>query len=79
MRYVVWGLLVALVVLHQSGIASDSNQLVFGFLPINLLFHAAISCAAGAAWFLAVKFAWPAGLDDEPVSDSDAASNGDAA
>jgi hypothetical protein len=78
MRYAVWGLLVALLALHQSGLFADSNQLVFGFLPINLLFHAGISLAAGGAWFLAVKFAWPADLDDDSTTDADTASSRDA-
>ena len=59
MRYVVWGLLLMLVVLHQSGIASDSTRLLFGFLPEGLAFHIGISLAAGVTWFLATRFAWP--------------------
>lgn len=69
MRYVVWGLLAVLVVLHQSGPAAlwakpaERVELVFGFLPAELLFHAGISLAAAATWFLAVRFAWP--VEDE--------------
>jgi hypothetical protein len=70
MRYVVWGLLVALVVLHQSGIASDSTQLLFGFLPAGLAFHIGISLAAGATWLLATLYAWPVTEPPtEPIAD----------
>ena len=63
MRNVVWGMLLLLVVLHQSGIASDSTYLLFGFLPARLAFHIGISLAAGATWLFAATFAWP--VDDE--------------
>jgi hypothetical protein len=67
MRYVVWGLLLSLAVLHQSGIASDSTHLLFGFLPTGLAFHIGISLAAGATWLLATLYAWP--IDDSTASD----------
>jgi hypothetical protein len=68
MRYVVWGLLLILVVLHQSGIAIDSTKLLFGFLPEGLAFHIGISLAAGVTWFLATRFAWP--IDETTANES---------
>ena len=63
MRYVIWGLLLVLVLLHQSGIAADSTELLFGFLPEGLAFHIGISLAAGVTWLLATIYAWP--VDEE--------------
>ncbi|MBT4864068.1 MAG: hypothetical protein HON53_02965 [Planctomycetaceae bacterium] len=74
MRYVVWGLLLILVVLHQSGIAIDSTKLLFGFLPEGLAVHIGISLAAGATWLLATLYAWP--IDESSESENAESSNG---
>ena len=65
MRYVVWSLVVLLVILHQDNWFWEDDRLVFGFLPITLLYHACISIGAGIAWYLATVFAWPEGLEQE--------------
>lgn len=75
MKYVVWGLVVLLIVLHQDVWFWEDDTLVVGFMPITLLYHAGISVAAGVTWFLATKFAWPDALEE----DSPAAGNGGAA
>lgn len=67
MKAVVWGLVLLLVVIHQDLWNWNNDRLVFGFMPITLAYHAAISLAAGIVWFLAINFAWPEGLDDLPV------------
>lgn len=59
MKYVIWGMIVALLILHQDNWMWDNKTLVFGFMPIGLLYHAGISMAAAFTWFLATKFAWP--------------------
>jgi len=64
MKYVVWGLVVLLVILHQDNWLWDDATLVGGFLPITLLFHGGLSIAAAFTWFLATKFAWPADVAD---------------
>jgi hypothetical protein len=76
MKFVVCGLVVLLLVIHQDNWFWDNSHLVFGFMPIGLLYHAGISLAAGATWFLATKFAWPTDLE---VSASDDAQGGDSA
>lgn len=65
MKYVVWGLVVLLIVLHQDVWLWENDTLIAGFMPITLLYHACISLAAGVTWFLATKFAWPAALEEE--------------
>lgn len=59
MKYVVWGLVVVLLVLHQDNWLWDDDTLLFGFMPIGLFFHACISLAAAGTWYLGTRFAWP--------------------
>jgi len=63
MKYVVWILVVALAILHQDVWYWHDGTLVFGFLPITLLYHVCISIGAGITWFLAVQYAWPKDLE----------------
>lgn len=65
MQRLVWVLILVLVILHQDNWFWDSDRLVFGFIPIGLFYHACLSVAAGVTWFLAVKFCWPEGVDDD--------------
>lgn len=65
MRYVVWLLVVALIILHQDLWYWDDRTLVWDFMPITLLWQAGISVGAGLVWFLATIFAWPSDLIEE--------------
>ena len=65
MRYVVWTLVVALVILHQDFWLWTDERLLLGFLPIGLGYHIGISLAAATTWLLACIFAWPADLEAE--------------
>ncbi|PQO28341.1 DUF3311 domain-containing protein [Blastopirellula marina] len=65
MRYVVWLLVVALIILHQDIWFWSDGTLVWGFMPITLLWQAGISLAASFVWFLATIFAWPTDLIEE--------------
>ncbi len=59
---IIAGLVVLLLILHQDNWFWENKTLVFGFLPIGLFWHACLSLAAAATWFLATKIAWP--VDD---------------
>lgn len=74
MFYVVWTAVVLLIILHQDNWLWDSSTLVFGFLPITLLYHICISLGATITWLLATRYAWP--LDDEPLHAAPPASGG---
>lgn len=65
MKSVVWGLILFLVVIHQDLWNWDNDQLVFGFIPMTLAYHAGISIAASVVWFIAAMTAWPINLEDE--------------
>ena len=68
MKFVVWGLVVLLMILHQDNWNWENETLVFGFMPVTLLYHACISVAAGVTWWLATKFAWPADVETTTAS-----------
>ena len=66
----VWGLVLLLLIVHQDNWFWDDNTLVFGFMPIGLLYHAGISVSAAFTWYLATLFAWPEELDQEAAADA---------
>ena len=55
---------IVLAVLHQDVWNWDKPDLVFGFMPVGLAYHAAYSLVAAAFWALVVKFAWPTKLEE---------------
>ncbi len=63
MRYAIYGLVIVLIILHQDNWLWDDKRLIFGFMPISLLYQAGISMGAAFVWFLATKFAWPHHLE----------------
>lgn len=64
MRKIVWLLVIILAILHQDFWLWDNRSVVFGFMPIGLMYHAMFSIAAAAVWFMAVKFAWPTEIEE---------------
>ncbi|KAA1260837.1 hypothetical protein LF1_33790 [Rubripirellula obstinata] len=64
MKYLVWGLIAFLVVIHQDVWNWNNDTLVFGFIPLTLAYHAGISIAASVVWLIAATTAWPVDSDD---------------
>ena len=64
-------LLFALLVLHQDNWFWTNGQLVFGFMPLGLFYHACLSMAAGATWWWATKYCWPTDIEAAAVPDDD--------
>ena len=56
---VIAGLVLLLLILRQDNWLWSDGTLVFGFMPIGLVWQAGISIAASATWFLATRIAWP--------------------
>lgn len=52
-------LVLVLLILHQDNWFWTDSRLVFGFMPIGLLWHAGISVGASLTWLLATKISWP--------------------
>ncbi|WP_413432327.1 DUF3311 domain-containing protein [Crateriforma spongiae] len=69
--WIIAALVVLLLIIHQDNWFWDDDTLVLGFMPIGLLYHACISMAASATWFLATKIAWPLDDADELTSHTD--------
>ena len=63
MRYLVWLMFAALFVLHHDFWWWDDSTLVLGFLPMGLAWHAGFSLVASLFWLMALKFAWPSGIE----------------
>jgi uncharacterized protein DUF3311 len=65
MKWFVYAMILSLAILHQDiWFWDDSDTLVFGFVPVGLAYHAGISIAASICWALAVRYCWPAGVDE---------------
>ena len=69
LAFLVWGLVLLLLIIHQDNWFWDDNTLVFGFMPIGLLYHACISIGAATTWYLATLFAWPEELAEAAQGD----------
>ncbi len=59
MKWFVWLMVLALLVLHQDYWNWDNPKLVFGFLPYSIAYHCVISLATAIVWSIAVRVCWP--------------------
>ena len=66
-------LIALLLIFHQDNWYWNDATLVWGFMPVGLLYHAGISLAAAFVWFLATIFLWPkeVELDDDSLVGTD--------
>jgi len=61
--------IVAVYAAHQDLWNWSKPDLIFGFLPVGLAYHAAFSIACAVMMAILVKTAWPKELEDtEPAS-----------
>lgn len=71
MKNLLIAITVALLILHQDFWLWENTNLVFGFLPMGLVYHAGFSIAVALLALAAIKFAWPIDLErwgkGEPV------------
>lgn len=66
---------IVLAILHQDVWNWDNADLVFGFMPIGLAYHAGYSIVAASFWAIVMKFAWPTQLEEWADETDDAATN----
>lgn len=66
---------IVLAILHQDLWNWDNADLVFGFMPIGLAYHAGYSIVAATFWAIVMKFAWPTRLEEWADETDDAATN----
>ncbi len=55
---------VVLAILHQDFWNWDNKNLVFGFMPVGLAYHALYSLVAASFWAIVMKVAWPTELEE---------------
>ncbi len=65
MKIFIWLLVAVLLIAHQDFWYWNDETLVFGFIPIGLFYHACLSVAAGAFWYLVCTIAWPKDLEED--------------
>ena len=58
-------LIAGVYLLHQDFWNWKSAEVVFGFLPIGLAYHAGYSVLAALMMAVLVKFAWPEHLEEK--------------
>ena len=56
---------IALYLLHQDFWFWRDGTLVFGVMPIGLVYHAAYCVAASGLMWALVRFAWPRELEED--------------
>jgi hypothetical protein len=61
------GFLLLLCVLHQDFWLRDDPRLVFGILPASLAYHVGWTLCTALGWFLVIRHAWPAYLEETPA------------
>jgi len=71
MKIVILLLVAALIILHQDFWFWDTYELAFGFMPIGLLYHMALTVFASFVWLFICTFGWPEGIDDFGEEDSE--------
>lgn len=63
-KRIIIAIAIVLTFLHHDTWNWGNSDLVFGFMPVGLFYHACYSLAAAILWVFAIKFAWPKGLVD---------------
>ena len=63
MKSLIITLVILLLILHNDVWFWHSEELLFGFMPIGLAYHAAFSISAALLWFIAARVAWPSRLE----------------
>jgi hypothetical protein len=69
-KFLLFLLIAGVYLLHQDLWNWKNADLVFGFVPVGLAYHAAYSILAAIMMAILVKFAWPAHLEQSEPHDS---------
>ncbi len=75
-KFLLFLMIAVVYVLHQDYWNWKNADLVFGFLPMGLAYHAGYSILAAIMMAVLVKYAWPKHLEDTK-SEIDDKKNGD--
>jgi hypothetical protein len=69
-KFLLFLLVAGVYVLHQDNWNWTSTDVVLGFLPVGLAYHAGYSILAAIMMAVLVKFAWPEHLEQSEPHDS---------
>jgi hypothetical protein len=69
-KFLIFLMIAAIYVLHQDYWNWSSTDVVFGFLPVGLAYHAGYSILAAIMMAILVKFAWPSHLEKSEPHDT---------
>lgn len=69
-KFLLFLLIAGVYLIHQDVWNWKNADLVFGFLPVGLAYHAAYSILAAIMMAILVKFAWPSELEEFESHDS---------
>jgi len=64
MKWLLLGLTIALIVVHQDFWNWDKVNVAFGFMPVGLWYHALYCIAAAILMWMLVAFVWPRQLEN---------------
>ena len=59
-----WGVIAVFALLHWDFWLWGDKELLFGFLPVGLGYHAFYSLAAGGLWLVYMRVAWPDHIEE---------------
>jgi len=69
-KFLLFLMIAGVYVLHQDFWNWKSTDIIFGFLPVGLAYHAGYSILATLMMAVLVKFAWPEHLEQSEPPDS---------
>ncbi|MBT7969482.1 MAG: hypothetical protein HN570_00665 [Verrucomicrobia bacterium] len=63
-KRIIFIVFVLLLLLHQDSWNWDNANLILGFMPVGLFYHACYSLVAAFFWGVVMKVAWPTELEE---------------
>ena len=72
MKLAIVAVFVFMLLIHQDFWSWGSDELVFGYMPVGLFYHALFSIFCAILGGLAIRYAWPHEMEkkaDEPIED----------
>nr|MBR9809549.1 hypothetical protein [bacterium] len=75
-KRIIFIVFVLLLLLHQDSWNWDNANLVLGFMPVGLFYHACYSLVAALFWGIVMKVAWPTELEEWAEGEADQSEGG---
>jgi hypothetical protein len=75
-KRIIFIVFVLLLLLHQDSWNWNNADLILGFMPVGLFYHACYSLVAAAFWGIVMKVAWPTELEEWAEGEADSSEGG---